>query len=117
MANRFIVGFVDVLQNGKRADFTDDSGEQPIDVLGVVLDEEELVAKLGEVGLDALAHLSEHVWEGLGILLVGVRRGFKVDVGRLEQVQLHLYPLSPMMPQSWYSNLMSFTLAAVMSYE
>lgn len=57
MANRFVVGFVDVLQDGKRADFTDDSGEQPVDVLGVVADEEELVAKLREVGLDALAHL------------------------------------------------------------
>ena len=47
MSNRFVVGFVDVLQNGKRSDFTDDPGEQPVHFLGVVAEEEELVAKLG----------------------------------------------------------------------
>lgn len=90
MADRFIVDFVDVLQDGKCADFTDDSREQPVNVLCVIADEKELVAKLREVGLDALAHLSEHDGEGLGALLVGTRRGLKSDVGRLEQVELHL---------------------------
>ena len=72
------------MQNGKCADFTDDSREQPVDFLCVVADEEELVAKLREVGLDALAYLTEHDGEGLGVLLVGVRRGLKPDVGLLE---------------------------------
>ena len=90
MSNGFVVDFVDVLQNGKSADFTDDSSEESINVLGIVADEEELVAKLGKVGLDALAHLSEHDRERLGVLLVGSRRGFKRDVGRLEKVELNL---------------------------
>ena len=58
-------------------------------VLGVVADEEELVAKLGEVGLDAFAHLPEHNGKRPGFLLVGARRGLEADVGRLKQVKLH----------------------------
>ena len=78
------------MQNGKSADFTDYSSEESVNVLGIVTDEEKLVAKLREIGLDALAHLSEHGWERFGVLLVGARRGFKLDVGRLEKVKLHL---------------------------
>ena len=90
MVNRFVVGLVDVLQNGKRADFTDNPGEQPVHVLGVVADEEELVAELEEVGLNAPAHLSEYSRERLGILLVGTRSDIETDVGRFEHVELHL---------------------------
>ena len=42
MTNRFVVDFVDILQNGKCADFTDDSCEESVDVLGIVADKEEL---------------------------------------------------------------------------
>ena len=77
------------MQNDKRADFTDDSGGQPVHVFGVISDDEELVAKLGEVGLDALAHLPVYGGEGLGVLLFGAQRGLDADVGRLEQVDLH----------------------------
>ena len=71
MANRFVIDIVDVLQNGKRADFTDDPDGQPIHALNIVSDKEELVAKMCEVGLDALAHFSENNRERFGILLVG----------------------------------------------
>ena len=90
LSNRFVIGFIDVLKHGKCADFTDDSHEEPVDVLGVVSDEEELVAQLREVGFDALAYLSEYGWERLGILLVGACRGIEPDVGRLKQVELYL---------------------------
>ena len=56
-------------------DFTNDSGEQSVHVLGVVSDEEKVVAKLEEVGLNALAHLPENGREGLGVLLVDTRGG------------------------------------------
>lgn len=65
MTKRFVAGFVDVLQNGKRANLANGFGEQSVDVLDVVSEEEELVAKLGKVG-------------------------FEADVGHLEGVELHL---------------------------
>ena len=89
LSDGFVVDFVDVLQDGESADLADDSGEQSVYVLGVVSDEEELVAELGEVRPDALAYLPEHEGERPGALLVGTRRRFQPDVGRLEKVKLH----------------------------
>lgn len=89
LSDGFVVDFVDVLQDGESADLADDSGEESVHVLGVVSDEEELVAELGEARLDALAHFPEHEGERPGSLLVGTRGRFQPDVGRLEKVKLH----------------------------
>ena len=90
LSDGFVVDFVDVLQDGESADLADDSCEQSVYVLGVVSDEEELVAELREVRPDALAQLPEHEGERSGTLLVGTRRCFQPDAGRLEKVKLHL---------------------------
>ena len=42
-----------------------------------------------EVGLNTLSHLPEDDRERFDIFLIGARRGFKPDVGRLEQVELN----------------------------
>ena len=89
LSDGFVVDFVDVLQDGESADFADDSREQSVYVLGVVADEEELAVEMGEVRPDALAHLHEHEGERPGSLLVGTRRRFQPDAGRLEKVKLH----------------------------
>jgi len=111
LSNGFVVGFVEVLQNGRRAGFADDSGEQSVHVLGAVSGEEELVARLGGVGFGVLAHLPEHGREGFGVLLVGARRGLEAGVGRLEQVELHLGAEVSFVAndaRSWCSGLKSF---------
>ena len=97
LVKRFVVDFVEVLQNGKRADFTDDSGEQSVNVFGVVSDEEELVAKQGEVGLDVLAYLfaqARRQFAAVVVLPSGDKvRHLALEYGKLvEQVVLAVDP-------------------------
>ena len=89
-ADGLVVFVVDVLQDGERADFPDNPGEQPLGVFRIVAYEHELVAQLGKHGFRPFPRFGEGPEGRFSVSLVFSAGCFQPDTGRFEKVKPHL---------------------------